>query len=164
MGLPGDTAKGLRNRMRSELENRVREGFETVIVIAIGINDSALEDNEERFSPKTFEENIHSLIAIGKQFTCHIVMVGLNPVNESLVNPLPNGSGIAFRNSRVELFNSVLEKTAAAKGLPFVDVWGRWGAQDHRALPRDGLHPNDAGHALNADLVNGYLQKLITLE
>lgn len=164
LGIPGDTAESLRQRMSGELTTRVREEFETVIVIGVGINDSALENNQARYTPNAFRENITSLINVARQYTSHIAIVGLNPVDESMVNPLPDGSGVAYQNNRIAEFNDVLKGSAETESLPFIDVWKHWRDQDYKNLLRDGLHPNETGHALNADLVENYLREVIALQ
>ena len=164
MGIPGDTAEDLKKRMAEELKSRIREGFETVIVIAIGINDSALEHAKARYSLEVFRENIESLVGVARQYAAHIAIVGLNPVNESMVNPLPDGSEIAYQNSRIAQFNHILKSLTEAENLYFVDVWRYWTNQNYKNLLKDGLHPNESGHALNANLVENYLKKVIALE
>ncbi|MBI1216387.1 MAG: hypothetical protein GC185_11305 [Alphaproteobacteria bacterium] len=158
-GISGDTTIDLLARMEGEMTARFDADREAVIVFAIGINDAHYMNDEKRnfIELPEFEANIGKLVGIARKYTQKIAFVGLNPVDENKVNPLPWRPAKSYRNERVKLFNSIIEKVASESNLFFVDIWKNWIQINYRSFLFDGLHPNASGHRRIAEKVNQFL-------
>ena len=159
LGIPGDTAADILTRIEPEMAARFDPKAETLITFAVGVNDSHFVPSEQkdRFTPDEFERNIGRLIGIARKYTQKIAFVGLNPIDQPKVDPLPWNPDKAYRMERVKLFNSILEKIAGEEGMFFADIWKNWVQLDYRSLLFDGLHPNASGHRRIAEKVNPFL-------
>lgn len=158
-GVWDDTTAGVLARFKTEMDARFNPAVETDIVFAVGINDTHyMNDKKHDFiTPEAFEANIGKLVGSARTYTKKIAFVGLNPVDEGKVAPLPWNAAQSYRQDRVKLFNGIIGKVAAEENLFFVDVWKDWIQINYRALLFDGLHPNASGHRRLAQKVNRFL-------
>jgi hypothetical protein len=86
----------------------------------------------------------------------YLLIVKLSDIDETKMNPcewsdLPN----YWERSRVKLFNAKLKQWAESKGYDFVDLYQATSSDPDFITDKleDGLHPNDAGHELIANVV-----------
>jgi lysophospholipase L1-like esterase len=165
LGIGGDTIVGIARRFESELATRVdicEEGnYNNVVVgLAVGINDSRIVDETwecvvpfDIFS-KTYEHVVERFKQLGSPF----FLVGLNPVDESKMMPAPwTDPATSYINKYVSQYNDEIRRIALHNDIRFVDVHERFtseiSAHGYDSVLADGLHPNDHGHQLIADLV-----------
>ncbi len=73
-----------------------------------------------------------------------VVFVGLTPVDEPLVNPLPYDTASAYTFTQVRLFNETLIRFCEEHRAACIDIWSEWVKADYRQWLCDGLHPNAA--------------------
>jgi lysophospholipase L1-like esterase len=135
-GVCGDTTKDLLKRFPIEAESIQP----TVIVFAIGINDSKYPANQEgsNVSIDDFKRNLQMLIEEGRKYTEKIFIVSLTKVNETAI-----GSSSKFRNEQIEIYNDSLATIAEANKLEFIDFMN---VLDVETDLYDGLHPNARGY------------------
>ena len=157
LGMSGDSTGGLVSRFEKELRVRVEreEGEEIVIVFAIGINDTYTfhKEGRENVSLENFKKNLTTLVALAQKFTSQIVFVGLTPVDEALVDPVPWRPEIAYTQDLVQTYNDALKVFCDEKQLLFIDMLKEWMTKDYKKLLIDGLHPNTEGHENMASLI-----------
>jgi len=81
LGISGNSSKNLLERFEFETKQRLKESEETIIVFAIGINDSYFvhSENSHRVPINKFKENIQKLTDLAKKFSSKIIFVGLTP-------------------------------------------------------------------------------------
>jgi lysophospholipase L1-like esterase len=158
LGIPGDTAADVLLRIEGEMAARFNPANRNYIVFAVGTNDAHFSTSEQkdRFSQDEFERNIGRLIGVARKFSKDIAFVGLNPIEESKVQPLPWNTEKSYTLARIELFNSIVEKVAKEEGLFFADVWKDWAEVDHTQLLFDGLHPTGDGHRRIVEKINPF--------
>lgn len=162
LGVSGDTAAGVLDRITSEVEARRVYELEECIVIAVGINDTILKDNravdEEYAFQKVYEELIESALELCPRVIC----VGLSAVNERLTDPWKySSSGKQWKNNRINLFEDIIKQSAERKEVAFVPIHDTFIRSLAEAeLLADGLHPNTAGHALIAREVLSAIEAL----
>ena len=161
LGIPGNSSTDLLKRFETEAESRVQYYFpdnKFVILIAIGTNDSrglGSSDNIQT-DPKDYENNICKLVEIAKIHTKEVVIIGLPPVDESLM-PFED---TYFNNKTIKLFNGILEKIAKNNKLLFCDVYSKFIEQkDYQKLLVDGVHLNDNGYKLMYNIIKKFLIK-----
>ncbi len=166
LGVPGDTAAGIAKRIENEITARHDQSQEMVVMIAIGINDSMIELPSGRATVQ-IEDFRYSLALICqaiKRFQASVYFVGLNPVDESLVNPVPWNPHLAYTAESTALFDAELAQFCAANGYPFISLRKSWMAKQWSSLLHDGLHPNSPGHYDIYELVRSVVIPHITGE
>jgi lysophospholipase L1-like esterase len=131
-------------------------GDQAVIVIAIGVNETAVDGTSGTpvASERRFAEHLALLVAAARRHTDQVLLVGLLPCDETRMQPAPwSSDGESYGNDRIALFNDAVRRVAAEHGVALVDCYEEVLAGDHAALLHDGLHPNGAGHQLLADRI-----------
>lgn len=159
LGVPGDTTGELLKRIEQETKQRQDPTEETIFIFAIGINDSQLirKKNKLRYSPGKFKKNLENIVAKARQFSSKIVFIGLNPVDESKVNPMPWAMDKAYQNKHIEKFDGIIKSVCAENNLLFVDILPELKKIDYTKLLEDGAHPNTKGHQKIFNLIKTFL-------
>ncbi len=162
LGVPADTTEGVLKRFRNEVAARHKDGKQKVIIFAIGLNDAHFVHKTKRpkFTSEAFTDNLKSLLSQAREVSDKIAFVGLNPVDEGRVTPLPWNPEKSYQNERIAEFNFIIEKLAKDENIFFADVWGSFTKQDHKSFLSDGLHPNASGHRRIAEKVHAFLTSL----
>lgn len=163
LGVSGDTTRDLVRRFAVETENRQWPKEQYVLIFAIGINDTIVLGQDTASTPEAYVEELDTLFAAAGHFSDKIMFVGLTPVDDKLCNPwIYSSSGKSFTNERILKFEEVLRKFCLDNKLPCVQIFEKFQGQlKHQELLADGLHPNEAGHALMADLVKPEFEALL---
>ncbi|NCC21113.1 MAG: hypothetical protein EOM26_01470 [Alphaproteobacteria bacterium] len=161
LGVSGDTAPEVLERLQREIDARIDEQREAVgIVLAVGVNDSIVleEENKPRFTNDEFRENVRRLAVMAKAVAGRVAFVGLLPVDEALVAPMPWAPSMSYRNTRIHAFEGVIATVCAQEDLRFLPLFERWIAKPkYKALLSDGVHPNSDGHAALAEEIGAFL-------
>ncbi|MBD3318740.1 hypothetical protein GF342_02420 [Candidatus Woesearchaeota archaeon] len=149
-GVPGDTSRGLLQRIDVECKARAKyvwEGDKHIILIAIGINDSRGIDAPENVDvPLTdYEKNVQEILSIARKHSTIIVVIGITPVDEDITNPFEN---TYFTNEKIEEYNEMLKTICKNQQIPFVDVYSEMKSKEYNTLLADGVHPNYKGYDL----------------
>ncbi len=139
LGIPGDTTKELVLRLDNECKFR----NPTSIIIAIGINDTALTNDYPSTSYDKFINNIHILINLSKKYTEDITFIGLTPVIEELVNREENNFGYKFDNNKIIEYDNLIKNIATNNNLKYIYLYDKLSKDD---ISEDGIHPNSNGH------------------
>ena len=160
LGISGDTVADILARMKCEVRARLGETDTIQIVYFVGVNDSlfSIENNCTRFSDDEFRANLERLIAQSREITPNISFIGLLPVDDDLLNPIPWTPDCAYVCEHVKRFNGIIADVCAAHDLPFLPLFEQWmNMPDYKKLFIDGVHPNDAGHALLEKQIGEFL-------
>ncbi|HEY5139082.1 MAG TPA: SGNH/GDSL hydrolase family protein [Methylococcales bacterium] len=163
LGAGGDTLQGLIGRLVSDVKVHNPKPTETVLVVAIGTNDSLFRKGVEDTHYDDFVQNLPKLLALAKSVTQKVLFVGFTGVDEANCMPLADSStGKCYSNERLGWFEQALQTFCAINGVPMVPVHEAFRAeQAKRQLVVGGLHPNNAGQDLIASLVKPVLEKLL---
>lgn len=145
LGISGNNSEDLLDRFKNESAPRA-EG-ETVIVFAIGVNDSLYELHTGSHSVplEKFKENINILLQQAKVISEKIYILGLTPVVEIEVNPIPWNVAYGLTSKAIQNYDSALENIAENAGAIFISMSDVWRGEVGQYLT-DGLHPNAEGH------------------
>ena len=160
LGIPGDTSQGLLRRFDHDVRPRIDADQETIIIFAIGINDSHVvtETGSHKVALETFSRNILSLLSRARKITDKVIFVGLTPVDESMYVSFWNNPA-TYRNEYVRQYNAEIEKICKDYEVEFIDVLESFLGSDSADLLEDGIHLNDKGHALLEQIVRTHLLK-----
>lgn len=160
LGVSGDCSDDVLARFENETNVRARE--ELVFVIAVGTNDSRTKAGQNFSSTTRYIQNVEKIIDQAKRHSSKILVVGLTPCVEERSNPVAWGDS-GYTNQRVKEFDDTLMRFCKDNGISFVKIYQPFAAAQAQAeLLPDGLHPNDAGHQLIADLVLPMLDELLS--
>jgi lysophospholipase L1-like esterase len=122
LGVSGDTSAGLAARLERELEPR-RLGDQTIVVIAIGVNETAFDPGTGRPAGGTerFAATLAELVAAARRHTDQVLLVGLLPCDEARMQPPPwsEDGGEHYANDRIGQFNQAVHRVAADAGPPW---------------------------------------------
>jgi lysophospholipase L1-like esterase len=158
LGIPGDTSKGVAHRLSQEVIARREEKEEAFLLIAIGINDSIshLQDSASDVSVESYTENLNGILKQACKLNCKIAFLGLTPVDEARVCPIPWDQNKAYRLARCREFHLACEDFCKTHKLPFLSLWDSW-IKSKENLLYDGVHPNTEGHRVLFQAVKRFL-------
>lgn len=167
-GVPADTTR----RAAARFEHDVLEKNPVLVVIQFGINDATTDvwktppETSPRVPKAEYLKNIASFIERCRQRGIHVVLMTPNPVSwsertlELYGRPPYDRDDPDGLNLNLRPYTAALRQLAAETNTPLVDVMQ---AHDDAArsggpaLVGDGVHPNDAGQRLVADLLMKFL-------
>lgn len=161
LGISGEDSGELVKRLEPEASLRLDKDNQTVLIIAIGINDSQIEiQSKSNKTPlEDFSGNLNHIVEKGKSFAKQIILVGLTPVDESKVKPMPWKLTHGYINERIAKFNNVIKEIAIKQNVTFLEIYEKFQVKEYKSLLFDGLHPNDKGHELIYSIVLEELTK-----
>lgn len=149
-----------------------------LVVIQFGINDSAIDvwktppETAPRVSKEKYIQNLEKIIENLKARNCAVILMTPNKMcwtqrlKENYSKPPyvtddPDGFNVTLRE-----YAQAVREIAAKQKVPLVDVYtayeayGKLGNQSVNDLLLDGMHPNDKGHRIVADLLIPEIVKL----
>lgn len=159
LGVSGDTTEELLKRFEFETKQRLWMREEIIIIFAIGTNDSQFINKEKRFrvSLQEFERNIQELIAIAGKFSSKIIFIGLTPVDDLKVDPIPWFPEVSYANEYIKNFNKTIKLICKKNNVYFIDILNEFLDTDYKKLLEDGAHPNSEGHEKFFETVKDFL-------
>jgi lysophospholipase L1-like esterase len=147
-GIGGDCVSGMTARIES-----ITEGQPRAIFIMAGVNDLIFSKITPEHLLRQYERLLDIISKKSPRTRVHIQ--SLLPLDEAR-----NTQYFTDKNARIALFNSLLRRLAAERGLDYIDVWSRM-AHDGR-LPDeytvDGIHLNAAGYAVWSETLKPYMK------
>lgn len=159
LGIPGDTSSGLLERFETELIPRYNPDEETIILFAIGINDSRFWNKSGEFETELgiFQQNIWDLWEIAIKYTKDVAFIGLTPVDEERTNPLFWETDAIYKNEYIEKYDAIIKEFCESRGTPFIDIFGKMKGMDVKSLMEDGIHPNQEGYKVMEEIISSSL-------
>jgi acyl-CoA thioesterase-1 len=153
LGVRRETSLEVAARWREEARPRLRAQASYGVVLGFGVNDTTAEDGRLRVEPDEGAEALGRVLDGAQELGLPAFVVGLPPACEPA------------QDVRVGALSAAFAVVAAARGVPFVDVFGSlcanaaWTAE---AAAGDGAHPGAGGYAALARLVlaGGWLEWL----
>jgi lysophospholipase L1-like esterase len=165
LGVSGDTSLDIKHRLLSEVLYRNPDH----LIIAAGINDTAyrlwLQNTDgipqTKISLALSKETWMDIFTVAQAVVPMLTVIGLTPVHEALL-PLqwmPHDEydkGTDFKNTTIMHYNDMLHNLCKARNIRFIPIFEA--LHDHPDFLMnldDGLHPNDKGYQIMADLIGG---------
>ena len=161
-GVPSNTTSSARARLAKDvLAYKPR-----VVVIQFGINDAAVDvwkdppATASRVPLAEYEENLRWMIAALRSHGAKPVLMTTNPARwtsklRELYGKPPYRPEEAdgFDAPVLSRYNEAVRRLAAELAVPLVEVHDAFTARNADKLLLDGMHPNDEGHRLMAELL-----------
>lgn len=168
-GVGGNTTKDALARMdRDVLAHQPR-----FVVVQFGINDSAIDvwksppAKEPRVPLKEFEENLRAIVARTRAAGAKAILMTANPLRwtpqlKELYGqpPYDVSRSDGFEAPKLVRYNETIRKLAAELHVPLVDIHKEFQQRGSDKLLLDGMHPNDAGHEVIAQLLVPVIREL----
>ena len=161
LGVSGNNSKDLLERFEFETKQRLEENEETIIIFAVGINDSQFvhSENKNRISLENFKKNLQELINLAKNFSSKIVFLGLTPVDETKTTPIPWNTDKSYKNEYILKYNEIIKTVCEENKIYFVELFEKLKEINYQKLLDDGLHPNSEGHKKIFEIIKDFLIK-----
>lgn len=167
-GVGGNSTREAKQRLeRDVLRHRPR-----VVVMQFGINDSAIDvwrkppATEPRVPLDEFTKNLRSMIETIRQQNAQVILMTANPLRwtaqlKQLYGHPPYlvDAEDGFESPTLLPYNEAMRKLGAEMKVPVIDLHAAYPEFAKRnqttidGLLLDGMHPNDRGHALAAELL-----------
>jgi acyl-CoA thioesterase-1 len=148
LGVRRDTSADLRRRAEAEVLARLLgAGTAQAVVFSFGANDCTLEDEMPRVPPAATEENAAALLGWAAA-RWPVLMLGSPPLAHDPAH-----------DARAAALSARLAALCDAMDLPFLDLHAALSAGPawrQAAARGDGVHPDGAGYAAIAALVDGW--------
>ena len=89
LALSGDTSKDVLSRIAKETTQRIWGNHEVIFIFEIGTNDSIIINDKPKVPLSEFRKNLNQLLKFCKIYSDKIIFLGLMPIEESKVTPMP---------------------------------------------------------------------------
>lgn len=164
LGVDGDTSEHILQRIENEVRARIRDHHTImpVIVVQAGINDNLPQDTDQAVALDAYKKNLREIIAKIKLLSTEVVFVGYPSCDESKTNPVSWGE-YYYTNAKTKAHEEAMREVAEEAKAAFVPVFDEFKkhTDNDEDLLQDGLHPNDKGHQLIADIVLPRLEECL---
>jgi lysophospholipase L1-like esterase len=160
LSISGSQSQEVLSRAASEIKVRESENNKgNIIIFAVGLNDSAyvFSKKDRWVNFDTFQSNIKSLATEACKFSKTIIFLGLYPIDEAKMNPMPYDDDKSYSNESIKRYDQAIKSISQANGALYIPLYDKFSAIDHRLLLHDGAHPNSKGHELIFEIVRDYL-------
>lgn len=139
--------------------DRVRAHQADWVIVQFGINDcwidSGNEGSSSRIAIDDYKDNLTKIVQTLRQDGTRVVLMTPNQLRSDVDR---------WRVDRLEEYVQAVRQVAVEREVPLVDIWTAYGAlsvAERDALLLDGVHPNDAGHALVAEKIVACLKPIL---
>jgi lysophospholipase L1-like esterase len=156
MGIPGEVAIRMVNRIKQELEFRMTNKVDKVLVIfAIGVNDSCPNNwmTNTQTPKNAFKLALKAMINMAKDKNCEVIVLGLAPVNTTK----PTKRGLQFTNEEVSKYDAYISEVCKELNITKIDIFDTLMKQGYSNLLVDVVHPNSEGHKMIFEIVKAEL-------
>ncbi len=162
LGVDGDDTRNIAKRFDNEVAARFSGKDEIVFVFATGTNDTIFRQENNSSEPFEYVERLADLHGKAKKYSDRILFVGLTPVQDELLNPMPwSETGKCYSTERMRLFDETLRSFCSQRGAVYINVWNKFDEHDLNDLMHDGVHPNSMGHEIIYNEVKKALSKIL---
>ena len=159
LGIGGETTEGLLNRMPHEMSAR-NSAEENIIFIGYGANDLAKKDENQLVNPEQFKTNIEIAVQNAKQYSKDIYLVSILPLSENIDSKV-SPTGKLRTNDNVLIYNQILKTIATENSLNYIDFHSAFLHDKEILLSKDGVHPNEKGYGLMAEIAIPIIEKYL---
>ncbi len=158
LGVGGDTATKILERLEREIEVRQSSSWPFAFVISLGTNDSRITEGKEEMTTGQFESEINRIITITKKFSDKILFLGPPPLGKSKVL----FKNYEYSDERIKTYEARMKNVVDSSGFRFLSIRPMLEKSDISNLfVWDNLHLNDKGHKIVADMVYPEIKKLV---
>jgi len=159
LGITGDDTDGLKKRFEVELNARIINKQDNIVLLSFGINDLIIHKNKNKVPIEYFQSNIEGCISLAKQKNISVVIMSILPCSQKLDGER-NVYGHLRNLSDINLYNECLKRIAKRHQCEYLDIFSQFQEKNEvELLAEDGLHPNANGHDLIFNQVEKFLEQ-----
>jgi len=155
LGISGDSTDDLLERFEFETKQRMKSKEETIIIVAIGTNDSQV--GKIGINIELFKSNVEKLCCIASKFSLKIIFIGPNPVDDLKTNPIPWDENMFYKNECILNYNNIIKLVCKEEKIYFINMYEEFKKLDYKKLLENGVHPNSEGHKKMFEIVRDFL-------
>jgi acyl-CoA thioesterase-1 len=159
LGIGGETTEGLVKRIPHEIKAR-NSSDGNIVFIAYGANDLAVKDGNQMVSQTKFKANIETAVQDAELYSKDIYLISILPISENIDSKI-SATGKIRTNEDVLLYNEILKDIAAENSLNYVDFHSAFIDQKEILLSKDGVHPNENGYKMMAEIAIPIIEKYL---
>jgi len=161
LGISGNTSEDILKRFKSEAKIRIFNQQNVILLFSFGLNDSQYLNDKQRMriSSQRFKKNLVKLFKMAKGFSNKIFFIGLTPINDSNLDPIPWFNSASYKSKYVEKYNGIIKKVCEDKNVVFVDIKDELDKLGYKTTLIDGVHPNAQGHQMIFEAVKNIFNK-----
>jgi len=162
LGIIGDTSTGILRRFEAELKPRLEIGGRNIVIISVGINDSQYfhgNRKKVRTPEYRYKKNIEKIIKTARKYTKNIFFVGIIPVDDKKVQPIPWAKDKSYAYDMCKKYNEAAREVCKRERVPFLDLFSILSKINYKKLLGDGVHPTSEGHKIIFKHVLKFLTK-----
>ncbi len=132
---------------------------DTLFIFSIGSNDCVRinKTNKTMVNSTKFKSNMLKLINAAKIHSNNIIILGLIPVDEAKVDPIPWFDGHSCKNNLIMEFDKVLSDIAKTSNVLYLDLYNGLQDSKYSSLLADGEHPKTEGHRKIFEIIIKFL-------
>lgn len=159
LGIGGETSQGLVKRIQNEITVRNSEDGNFVF-IGYGANDLAVKNGIQMVNPEQFKTNIEIAIEKAKEFSSEIYLVSILPISEKIDGKI-SATGKVRTNKEILNYNGILKNIAIENSLDYIDFHAVFLKDKEILLSKDGVHPNEKGYGMMAEIAIPIIEKYL---
>lgn len=159
LGIGGETTEGLVKRISHEMEARnSAEG--NIVFIGYGANDMVVKNGTQTVEPECFKANIITAVQKAKSYAEAIYLISILPVSAN-IDGIAVASGKRRSTAQILRYNRILQEIAGEYNLNYLDFYSGFVADKELLLSRDGVHPNEKGYGIMAEMAIPIIEKYL---
>ncbi len=159
LGIGGETTEGLLRRLPHEMSTRnAADG--NIVFLGYGANDLAVNDGAQMVNGEQFKNNIVNAVQHAKLYAEEIYLVSILPFSDK-IDGITAASGKQRTNTEVLAYNRILKDIADKHALQYIDFHTAFLPDKEILLSGDGVHPNEKGYGLMAEIAIPIIEKYI---
>lgn len=159
LGIGGETTEGLLRRLPHEMSARnAADG--NIVFLGYGANDLAVKDGAQMVNGEQFKNNIVNAVQHAKLYAEEIYLVSILPFSDK-ADGITAASGKQRTNTEVLAYNRILKDIADEHAVQYIDFYTAFLPDKEILLSRDGVHPNEKGYGLMAEIAIPIIEKYI---
>jgi lysophospholipase L1-like esterase len=159
LGIGGETTEGLVKRIPHEIAARNSvEG--NIVFIGYGANDLAINDGVQMVNPENFKTNIVTAIQEAEKYSNEIYLVSILPISEK-INGKVSPTGKLRTNLDVLMYNQILKNISTENSQHYIDFYSALVDDKEILLSSDGVHPNEKGYGVMAEIAIPIIEKYL---
>lgn len=111
--------------------------------------------------PAKFRRNLEKLIDQAKKYSSKIAFIGLTPVDEVKVDPIPWSADFSYRNELVRQYDTIIKDVCLKNNVLYLELFDNLMKSEFIETLIDGVHPNSQGHDMIFKLIGRELLNLM---
>ncbi len=159
LGIGGETTEGLVKRISHEMEAR-NSAEANIVFIGYGANDMAVKNGTQTVEPERFKANIITAVQKAKSYAEAIYLISILPVSAN-IDGIAVASGKRRSTAQILRYNRILQEIAGEYNLNYLDFYSGFVADKELLLSRDGVHPNEKGYGIMAEMAIPIIEKYL---